>query len=183
MLSFIASVPFNRRQAAHAAQQPATRCWDASSDQVLRLRTRHRLHACCAARHETAVQSDSQPGALPVGSYNTRCMRISTVLIHAAFTCLTPGDGHNLTSAQVLAAAAAEDAAALERQMQASLAAMEREDSGNAEGSSQTDPAAPGDADNGPFAGKRVAVLQATKQDAISIRERDRSLGAPPVHP
>ena len=61
--------------------------------------------------------------------------------------------------------------------MQASLAAMEREDSGNAEASSQTEPAAPGVPDDGPFAGKRVAVLKATKRDAINIRERDRSLG------
>lgn len=68
--------------------------------------------------------------------------------------------------------------------MQASLAAMDREDSGNAQGSAQgSEQTESGAADSGPFAGKRVAVLQATKQDAISIRERDRSLGGPPIHP
>ena len=66
--------------------------------------------------------------------------------------------------------------------MQASLAAMDREDSGNAEGGGQTEQTAPGVPDSEPFAGKRVAVLQATKQDAINIRERDRSLGGLPVH-
>jgi hypothetical protein len=69
--------------------------------------------------------------------------------------------------------------------MQASLIAMEREESGNAESSSDTGstgPAASGDAASGQFAGKRIAVLQATKQDAVNIPERDRSLGGRPMH-
>ena len=96
-MSFTASVPLSRRQAAHAAQQPASRRWDASSDQALRMRSRHRLHACCAARHEPAVQSDSQPGALPV-AHAAHVVRSSTALVQADSMHLTTAAGHSLTS-------------------------------------------------------------------------------------
>jgi hypothetical protein len=120
---------------------------------------------------QQSSQTTSQ--VLPVARA-THAVRSSTALVQAISTCLTSAAGHSLTSKQVLAAAAADDAAALERQMQASLAAMQREVSGNADASEQTESGA---ADSEPFAGKRVAVLQATKRDAINIRERDRSLG------
>lgn len=77
--------------------------------------------------------------------------------------------------------------------MQASLAALERErpDGGEAAGGGNSGAGAgrgesPAEAAAAEaavkFQGRRVAVLQATKQDAVNIRERDRSLGGQAMH-